>query len=95
MAKTIKSKSGKEYAKDSPQGKMLSGAMTAEKPKSFISKCIHTFKCLFNKDCEKIAKSELNAMTKDKLEALGRENGIELDKRKSKKKLVEQLYNEL
>ena len=63
--------------------------------KSFISRCIHTFKCLFNKDCEKIAKSELSTMTKDKLEVLGRENGIELDKRKSKKKLVEQLYNEL
>ena len=68
--------------------------MTETKP-SFISKCIHTFKCLFNRDCEKIAKSELNAMTKDKLEVLGRENGIELDKRKSKAKLVEQLYNEL
>ena len=68
--------------------------MTETKP-SFLSKCIHTFKCLFNRDCEKIAKSELNAMTKDKLEAFGRENGIELDKRKSKKKLVEQLYNEL
>ena len=95
MAKTIKSKSGKEYTKDSPQGKMLSGAMTAEKPKSFISKCIHTFKCLFNKDCEKIARTELSAMTKNDLEILGRENGIELDKRKSKAKLVEQLYNEL
>ena len=34
-------------------------------------------------------------MTKNELEVLGRENGIELDKRKSKKKLVEQLYNEL
>jgi len=65
------------------------------KSKSFISKCIHKFKCLFNRDCEKITKSELNAMTKDKLEVLGRENGIELDKRKSKAKLVEQLYNEL
>ena len=63
--------------------------------KSFISKCIHTFKCLFNRDCEKIAKSELSAMTKVQLETLGRENGIELDKRKSKAKLVEQLYNEL
>ena len=69
--------------------------MAKTKSKSFISKCIHKFKCLFNKDCEKIDKSELNAMTKDKLEVLGRENGIELDKRKSKKKLVEQLYNEL
>ena len=68
---------------------------TLERPQSLISKCIHKFKCLFNKDCEKITKSELNAMTKDKLEVLGRENGIELDKRKSKAKLVEQLYNEL
>ena len=68
--------------------------MTETKP-SFISKCIHTFKCLFNRDCEKIAKSELSAMTKAQLETLGREKGIELDKRKSKKKLVEQLYNEL
>ena len=63
--------------------------------KSFISKCIHTFKCLFNRDCEKIAKSELSAMTKAQLETLGREKGIELDKRKTKSKLVEQLYNEL
>ena len=63
--------------------------------KSFISKCIHKLKCLFNKDCEKITKSELNAMTKNDLEAFGRANGIELDKRKSKAKLVEQLYNEL
>ena len=65
------------------------------KSKSFISKCIHTFKCLFNRNCEKIAKSELSAMTKVELEAFGRENGIELDKRKTKAKLVEQLYNEL
>lgn len=69
--------------------------MAKTKSKSFISKCIHKFKCLFNKDCEKITKSELNAMTKNDLEAFGRANGIELDKRKSKAKLVEQLYNEL
>ena len=68
--------------------------MTETKP-SFLSKCIHTFKCLFSKDCEKIAREELNAMTKNDLEILGRDNGIELDKRKSKAKLVEQLYNEL
>ena len=72
----------------------IKNGMTETKP-SFLSKCIHTFKCLFNRDCEKIAKSELNAMTKNDLEILGRENGIELDKRKSKAKLVEQLYNEL
>ena len=69
--------------------------MTKTKSKSFISKCIHKFKCLFNKDCEKITREELNAMTKNDLEILGRDNGIELDKRKSKAKLVEQLYNEL
>ena len=65
------------------------------KKPNFISKCIHKFKCLFNRDCEKITREELNAMTKNDLEILGRDNGIELDKRKSKKKLVEQLYNEL
>ena len=69
--------------------------MAKTKSKSFISKCIHKFKCLFNKDCEKITKSELSAMTKAQLEELGRLKGIELDKRKSKAKLVEQLYNEL
>ena len=72
----------------------IKNGMTETKP-SFLSKCIHTFKCLFNRNCEKIAREELNAMTKNDLEILGRENGIELDKRKSKKKLVEQLYNEL
>ena len=69
--------------------------MAKTKSKSFISRCIHKLKCLFNKDCEKITKSELNAMTKNDLEAFGRANGIELDKRKSKAKLVQQLYNEL
>ena len=69
--------------------------MAKTKSKSFISKCIHTFKCLFNRDCEKITKSELSAMTKAQLELVGRDNGIELDKRKTKAKLVEQLYNEL
>ena len=65
------------------------------KKPNFISKCIHTFRCLFNRDCEKIAKSELTKMTKAQLETLGREKGIELDKRKTKAKLIEQLYNEL
>ena len=69
--------------------------MAKTKSKSFISKCIHKLKCLFNKDCEKITREELNAMTKNDLEAFGRANGIELDKRKSKAKLVQQLYNEL
>ena len=75
----------------------IKNGMTETKP-SFISKCIHTFRCMFNpggKDCVKLGKSELNAMTKAELETLGREKGIELDKRKAKKTLVEQLYNEL
>ena len=79
-------KSLKVSAKNS--GKFLRASLA-------IDKCIHTFKCLFNKNCEKIAKSELTKMTKVQLEVIGREHGIELDKRKSKAKLVEQLYNEL
>ena len=70
---------------------------TAEKP-SFISKCIHTFKCMFNpggKDCVKLGKEELNAMTKSQLELVGRDHGVELDKRKTKKALVEELYEAL
>ena len=68
---------------------------TAEKPKGLIKKCIHTFKCMFNKDCEKIAKSELAEMSKAELELMGRNKGIELDKHKTKKALVEELYEVL
>ena len=64
---------------------------TTEKP-SFIKKCIHTFKCMFNKDCEKIAKEELAEMSKSELELMGRNKGIELDKRKTKKALIDELY---
>jgi len=39
------------------------------------------------------SKTELNAMTKDKLEAYGRTIGIELDKRKTKSVLIQQLLN--
>ena len=70
---------------------------TAEKP-SFISKCIHTFKCMFNpggKDCVKLGKEELNAMTKSQLELVGRDHGVELDKRKTKKALVDEVYETL
>ena len=72
--------------------------LTTDKPKSFIGKCIHTFKCMFNpggEECVKFAKSELNAMTKAELELVGRDHGIELDKRKTKKALVEELYGAL
>ena len=66
--------------------------------KSLIQKCIHTFKCMFNpggKNCEKLAKEELSEMTKSQLEQMGRDNGIELDKRKTKKSLVNELYDAL
>ena len=71
---------------------------TLDSPQSLIKKCIHTFRCIFypgGKDCERLAKEELSTMTKTQLEELGRLKGIELDKRKTKAKLVEQLYNEL
>ena len=90
MANKFISKSGKEY--DLDKSKMLTDK------KSFIGKCIHTFKCMFNpggKDCVKLGKDELNAMTKSQLELVGRDNGIELDKRKTKKALVEELYEAL
>ena len=90
MANKFISKSGKEYNLD--KSKMLTDK------KSFIGKCIHTFKCMFNpggKDCVKLGKDELNAMTKAQLELVGRDNGIELDKRKTKKALVEELYEVL
>jgi len=89
VAKFI-SKSGKEY--DLDKSKMFTDK------KSFIGKCIHTFKCMFNpggKDCVKLGKDELNAMTKAQLELVGRDHGIELDKRKTKKALVEELYEAL
>jgi len=72
--------------------------LTTDKPNSFISKCIHTFKCIFNpggEECVKFAKDELNAMTKAELELVGRDHGIELDKRKTKKALVEELFEAL
>ena len=47
------------------------------------------------KDCVKLGKDELNAMTKSQLELVGRDHGIELDKRKTKKALVEEVYEAL
>lgn len=46
-----------------------------------------------NKNITLKSKAQLNAMTKDKLEAYGRTLGIELDKRKTKSVLIEQLLN--
>lgn len=36
---------------------------------------------------------EMESMTKIQLEELGRDNGVELDRRKSRKKLIEQMRN--
>jgi len=74
------------------EGFISKNGFTAEKPKGLIRKCIHTFKCMFNKDCEKVAKSELAEMSKAELELMGRNKGIELDKRKTKKALIDELY---
>ena len=92
MVNKFISKSGKEY--DLDKSKMF----TDKKPTSLIGKCIHTFRCIFNpggKNCVKLAKDELNAMTKSQLELVGRDHGIELDKRKTKKVLVEEVYDAL
>lgn len=43
----------------------------------------------------KITKASLNRLTKAQLEERGREVGVELDKRKKKADLVEQLYTHL
>jgi hypothetical protein len=42
-----------------------------------------------------MAKSSLMKLTKDQLEQMGRENGIELDRRKTKEKLVDRLHKRL
>jgi len=55
-------------------------------------KCVHTFKCMFNNDCEALAKAELSEMTPEYLEIMGRNYGIELDRRKLKSTLVNELY---
>ena len=62
------------------------------KPHIRFAKCIHTFKCLFNEDCESIARAELWKMSPEELEAHGRMHGVELDRRKTKAALVDELY---
>tara|TARA_A200000159_G_scaffold34162_1_gene30756 strand:+ start:668 stop:904 length:237 start_codon:yes stop_codon:yes gene_type:complete len=44
---------------------------------------------------KKLTKAELSKMTKAKLEEIGRDNGIELDRRLTKAKLVAQLHKAL
>ena len=55
-------------------------------------KCVHLFKCMWNKDCESLAKSELYLMSPEQLEAMGRSRGVELDRRKTKTNIVNDLY---
>ena len=68
--------------------------MTAKAPHVAVAakKCVHTFKCMFNDDCEKEAKAELSAMSPEELEAIRRHYRIELDRRLVKSTLVKQLY---
>jgi len=64
----------------------------AAKPTIRFVKCIHTFKCMFNDDCESVARAELWKMNPEELEAHGRMHGVELDRRKTKAALVDELY---
>ena len=60
-----------------------------------VNKCIHTFKCMFNKDCSSLAKKELSLLSKAELETMGRGYKVELDRRKKKSALVKELYEEI
>lgn len=42
-----------------------------------------------------MSKANLMKLTKEQLEQMGRENGIELDRRKTKDKLVDRLHKKL
>ena len=55
-------------------------------------KCVHFFKCMFNDDCETLARAELSEMSSLTLEEMGRTRGIELDRRKTKEHLINDLY---
>ena len=55
-------------------------------------KCVHFFKCMFNDDCDTLARAELSEMSSLTLEEMGRTRGIELDRRKTKEHLINDLY---
>ena len=42
-----------------------------------------------------ITKTQMMNLSKDQLEQIGRENGVELDKRKTKQKLIDVLHKKL
>ena len=55
-------------------------------------KCVHFFKCMFDTDCEAIARAELAEMSTLTLEEMGKTRGIDLDRRKTKEHLIDDLY---
>jgi hypothetical protein len=55
-------------------------------------KCVHFFKCMWEDDCEELAKAELAELSPVALEAMGKTRGIELDRRKKKTTLINELY---
>jgi hypothetical protein len=55
-------------------------------------KCVHFFKCMWETDCEELARAELAELSPVALEAMGRARGIELDRRKKKSTLINELY---
>jgi len=55
-------------------------------------KCVHFFKCMWEDDCEELAKAELAELSPVALEAMGKARGIDLDRRKKKTTLINELY---
>jgi len=55
-------------------------------------KCVHFFKCMWEDDCEELAKAELAELSPVALEAMGKARGINLDRRKKKSTLINELY---
>ena len=61
------------------------------KPKP-AKKCVHFFKCMWETDCEELARAELAELSPVALEAMGKARGINLDRRKKKSTLINELY---
>ena len=55
-------------------------------------KCVHFFKCMWEDDCEELAKAELAELSPVALEAMCKARGIDLDRRKKKATLINELY---
>ena len=55
-------------------------------------KCVHFFKCMWEDVCEELAKAELAELSPVALEAMGKARGIDLDRRKKKATLINELY---